>query len=351
MRVFLDLDVLKWLAQLLGLEQSEFVYTLNNNGRCEVRSQQVIEDLGLGVALGQVLKAIKGLNPGVVGAGREAVEKLDLLKKVRSGGAKVYNWNILFEQLQKFLDLKVEKGKPASPETRDLILADDHQSVADLLSQVFMKCKLRGLRMQVAAHGPLVAPAKAQKEQKKAQSTASGPDLSGKDDSQGLLNRLNRSTQSEQKVPGRDDLYRHELGGAQELNLETFDPFVEYSEAPNCLGFVILAICKNVQVNALQAASLLANGNKYFSQLLVKGKKGLFQPIVALLADVYKHLPVLLRLAEQEEAQGSVKFVLQAFKGCFHSQSLEVAKVGCRIYSKLLYDLANRDFLADAWEW
>ncbi len=110
MRVFVDLDVLKWLANLLCLEQSDFSYSLNSSGRCEVRSQQVIEDLSLGVALGQVLKAVKGLNPGVVGTGGDAVEKLDLLKKVRSGGAKVYNWNILFEQLQKFLDLKVEKG-------------------------------------------------------------------------------------------------------------------------------------------------------------------------------------------------------------------------------------------------
>ena len=214
-----------------------------------------------------------------------------------------------------------------------------------------MKCKLRGLRMNIAGTGPMVAAQKNAKEQKKAHSTASGPNISGKDDSQGLLNRLNRSVQSELKLTGRDDLYKHDLGSAQELNLETFDPFVEYGDAPNCLGFVILAICKNIQVNALQAASLLANGNKYFNQLLVKGKKGLFQPIVSLLAEVYKHLPVLLRLAEQEETQGSIKFVLQAFKGAFHSNSIEVAKVGCRIYSKLLYDLANKDFLPDAWEW
>ncbi len=214
-----------------------------------------------------------------------------------------------------------------------------------------MKCKLRGLRMQMAGAGPLVSPQKAGKEPKKAQSAASGPNLSGKEDSQGLLNRLNRSVQSELQVAGREDLYRQDLSSAQELNLETFDPYVEYSDAPNCLGFVLLAICKNIQVNALQAASLLANGNKYFNQLLIKGKKGLFQPIVALLAEVYKHLPVLLRLAEREEAQGSVKFVLQAFKGAFHSNSLEVAKVGCRVYSKILYDLANKGFLSDAWEW
>jgi hypothetical protein len=205
--------------------------------------------------------------------------------------------------------------------------------------------------MNVVQAGPLAKPP-ATKEHKKPLSTVSGNKAGpGQEDSQSVLNKLNKSIQSERKIPENQGLFRNDLGNPQELNLETFDPFIEFSQAPNCLGFVLLAICKNIQVNALQAASLLANGNKYLSQLIIRGKKNLFQPVISMLSDIYKNVATLIRLVEQEESQGSVKFVLQAFKGVFLSNNLEVAKYGCRIYSKVLYDLANREFLPDAWEW
>lgn len=236
-------------------------------------------------------------------------------------------------------------------ETKDLILADDKQVCTDVLTQIYTKCRIRGLRMNVIGAGPIAHPTQP-KEHKKPLSTATGAKpINPFEDSQSVLNKLNKSIQSERKIAENQGLFRNDLGNPQELNLETFDPFIDYKEAQNCLGFVLLAICKNIQVNALQAASLLANGNKYLSQLIIRGKKNLFQPVISMMSDIYKNITTLIKLIEQEESQGSVKFVLQAFKGVFLSNNLEVSKYGCRIYSKILYDLANRDFLPDAWEW
>lgn len=216
---------------------------------------------------------------------------------------------------------------------------------------IYTKCRIRGLKMSYLNTGPLAHPPP-KREAKKAHSTAIEKVVkNGREDSKSALNRLNQSIQSETKVPQNQGHFSNDLGNPQELNLETFDPFIEYSQAQNCLGFVLLAICKNIQVNALQAASLLANGNKYLSQLIIRGKKNHIQPVIAMLSDVYRHMPTLVKLIEQEESQGSVKFVLQAFKAIFHSANIEVAKYGSRIYSKVLYDLANRDYLPDAWEW
>lgn len=205
--------------------------------------------------------------------------------------------------------------------------------------------------MNVVGAGPLVnLPAK--QEPKKPMSNVSG-NRGGNpnEDSQSVLNRLNKSIQSDRRIPENQGLFRNGFENPQELNLETFDPFIEYHQAPNCLAFVLLSICKNIQVNALQAASLLANSNKYLSQLIIRGKKNQFQPVISMMSDIYKNIATLIKLIEQEESQGSVKFVLQAFKTVFLSGNIEVAKYGCRIYSKVLYDLANREFLPDAWEW
>ena len=211
-----------------------------------------------------------------------------------------------------------------------------------------MKCKLRGLRMNIVNTGQIVNNNNNTKK-KKAYSTVSGNDNNMKEDSQhSIMNRLNRTAQSDNNNKNKIDIYDN---NNNELNLETFDPYIEYNDAPNCLGFIILSICKNIQINAIQAASLLANGNKYFNQLLIRGKKGIFQPIISLLSDVYKYVHILIKLIEQEESQGSVKFILQVLKGIYHSNNIDVCKIGCRIYSKILYDLANRDYLSDAWEW
>ena len=112
MRVFLDPDVLKWLSNLLCLDSSQFTYSLNAAGKCEVRDEGLIEDISMGITLGDVLKIIKELNRGILSSvqQKDNSQKLELLKKVRSSGARTYNWTILLDQLTDMLDLKTEKG-------------------------------------------------------------------------------------------------------------------------------------------------------------------------------------------------------------------------------------------------
>lgn len=54
---------------------------------------------------------------------------------------------------------------------------------------------------------------------------------------------------------------------------------------------------------------------------------------------------------DHEETHGSIKFILQAYKPALISKELAVAKWGCRVISRILYDLANSDTLPLAWEW
>lgn len=111
----MEADVLKWLTNLLCLDTAQVAYSLNAVGKCEVRGQDLIEDISMGLVLADALKAIKELNRGVLGGQqqKDTSQKLDLLKKVRTAGARTYNWTILFDQLQNLLDMKTEKGRLA----------------------------------------------------------------------------------------------------------------------------------------------------------------------------------------------------------------------------------------------
>lgn len=112
MRVFVDADILKWLSNLLHLDSSKFNFALTDTGKCEIRDEDLIDDISLGLVASEVLKVIKELNRGMLGdsTSKDTSHKLELLKKIKSSGAKSYNWNILFEQLQSMIDIKVEKG-------------------------------------------------------------------------------------------------------------------------------------------------------------------------------------------------------------------------------------------------
>lgn len=70
-----------------------------------------------------------------------------------------------------------------------------------------------------------------------------------------------------------------------------------------------------------------------------------------MMQEIYANCGVLLRHIDNEESYGSVKFVLQSLKSSLLSKSLDVTQWGCRVYSKILYDLANSEMLPDAWEW
>ena len=67
--------------------------------------------------------------------------------------------------------------------------------------------------------------------------------------------------------------------------------------------------------------------------------------------EVYANSSTMSKLIEKEVSMGSVKFVLHALKSCLLSKDIDVAKWGCRIYSKVIYDLANVNILSDVWEW
>lgn len=93
----------------------------------------------------------------------------------------------------------------------------------------------------------------------------------------------------------------------------------------------------------------MANGNKYFAHVLVKGLKNDFEPVEKFLQEIYMNVKRMLVFVEVEEA--NIPIILNTLKPGLLSKSEEVALWSCRILSKLAFELANLELLAPIYDW
>ena len=95
----------------------------------------------------------------------------------------------------------------------------------------------------------------------------------------------------------------------------------------------------------------MTNGNKYLAHVVVKGVKGIFEPIILWYQDVYASSKHLLDLIQNDKTMNALIFVQAALKPGFLSKNIEVAQWTCTLFSKFGFEFANRDLLQHAWEW
>lgn len=62
------------------------------------------------------------------------------------------------------------------------------------------------------------------------------------------------------------------------VNLNTLGDSL--AETKNCLEFFLVSICRNFEVKPKQAAALMTHNNTYLVQVVIKGLKGNYGPIV-----------------------------------------------------------------------
>lgn len=108
---------------------------------------------------------------------------------------------------------------------------------------------------------------------------------------------------------------------------------------------------KHLELDPKQTASLFTHGSKYLAHVLVKGVKGLFDPIIAFYTEVYSNINTLVRLFNEDSSHKSLHFSLGALKPGLVSKSFEVAEWAARLFSKLAFEFGDNILLMHAWEW
>ncbi|KRW98303.1 Armadillo-type fold [Pseudocohnilembus persalinus] len=100
-----------------------------------------------------------------------------------------------------------------------------------------------------------------------------------------------------------------------------------------------------------KAAGLFTNNNQYLNQVLTKGLKGDFNPIIVVYQELYANINHLIDLFESDKTNKSIQFTLDALKPGLVSKNLDICQWAFRFYSKVAYEMDDKQMLNLTWEW
>ena len=132
------------------------------------------------------------------------------------------------------------------------------------------------------------------------------------------------------------------------LFIESLDVVRPLAQADSCLEFLLLSLCQAFRLKPRQAAGLLTQSNKYLTQILERGLKTDFQPVLNWVQSLQNAVSALILLLAQEDRAASI-LVLSAFRPGLLSRNEAVAKETAVLFRSLLPPLALSN---DAcWHW
>ena len=135
------------------------------------------------------------------------------------------------------------------------------------------------------------------------------------------------------------------------VSLDTLDTDKGLFQSDSCVEFLLLSFCSSFDLRPKQAAGLLAQGNKVLTQIVIKGLKGDFDPVLVWYQSVYQNTERLCDLIQHESDKNSLAFVLNALKAGLDARSTEVVQWCLKTYAKLAMDLEERGLAAQSWGW
>lgn len=123
------------------------------------------------------------------------------------------------------------------------------------------------------------------------------------------------------------------------------------ADTMNPLEFFLVSLCRNFDMKPKHAAALMSHNNTYLVQVVIKGLKGNYAPVIRWYQEMYAESRHLTKLVEREGTINATAMVLRALQPGLYTKHVETAQWACRILSKLAYDFQALEMASLAWEW
>lgn len=132
------------------------------------------------------------------------------------------------------------------------------------------------------------------------------------------------------------------------LLLNNLNTLIQLTETNSVLEFLVLSFCKAFKVSGKVAVGLLAQNGAYLAQLIKKGLKGVYDPVLTWLSLIENNFEHSFKLVKRESA--SIGLVLNLIKFCLLSNS-EIVQDRClQVFFNVLSVLGiENENLAHQW--
>ena len=197
-----------------------------------------------------------------------SIDKLQTLKVNSTNQAKLYNWNVLGQEIE-ILNVFL------SPDQKRAIIEGDHASIIQLLMQ-----------LKDVLHGDFDLNAAAKRKE------------SIRNDDQ---------NESQQIQQNEDESIVKPKPVADEAAIDIDDIKTEKSanECSSCVEYILLTLSQALKLTPKQSAGFLAKDNKFLTEACIKGLKNGYEPITDWYQLVYSSSRHLSNLISQEIASSN----------------------------------------------
>jgi len=272
-------SVAKWLEQLNVLKEGASETSDSVWFISESDTQKFESGLGFVPLLKRLHKSVNSREP-------TPFPEINSLKNTTSSAARLYNWNILIKVME-MVGIEIDSDMKA------LIVAGDRGMVVEVIRLIYQ-----------------------------AESTMTEPSVES----------------TELKPPKRR---KNKLNQEGALLLENVETNIHLFQTENCLEFLIVSFCKYFKIQPKQAAGLLADSGNYLSQLIIRGLKGSYEPILEWLEGIQDNAEHLSMLVANEAESGSINLVFSSLKSGLSSKDWRIVAGTCEVMSSLHRNLLN----------
>lgn len=145
------------------------------------------------------------------------------------------------------------------------------------------------------------------------------------------------------------------MGPDGSIFIESIDSNKPLRYSETCLEYLLISFCQNFQLLPKQAAGLLTQNGKYLTQIITKGLRGKFDPIIGWYKQLQGNIDRLLQLLEQEMQNESVELLMSSLCPGLYAKSLEVVLetveilyiIGNRVKGRLIWEKIQAWFKED----
>ncbi|CAG9325131.1 unnamed protein product [Blepharisma stoltei] len=219
--------------------------------------------------------------------------EINSLKDTSSAAAKLYNWNVLIRALETV-------GVTIDSDMKALIVAGDRAMVTEVLKSLY------------------------ETEQR----------VMSKDSSQ---------------IIAKKKKFKPKISPDGALLLDNVEVECPLDEAQSSLEFLILSLCQSFQLTIKQSAGLLTQNGKFLNQVLVKGLRGQFYPVISWYEKLTESADILARLIEKEIETGALTLVMDSIKPGLQSKDVGVVKQCCKFLERIKTYLRNEEDQIVGW--
>lgn len=363
--MYIAAEIYAWLTSIEIFKVSDN-YKIDDQGNV-LLDKKAIFDIQNGFLISKIIYKINLLLNEIYGNIFKLDEKLQNMENKNDNVIKLKNWSIISEYLTTYYGIKIDN------DTKTLLVANDEETYNELFNHIYSfyisleeKLKSKNNNKYIKEDAKLNEKSAIDKinERLNKLENLTIEDIN-KNDGNNTIIAKNNSRGNQRITPSQDN---ENYSNTNIPKIRLREDFVDLNNSNNLekdiskstsvLEFFLKLVCKSMNLNLKQSASLFTDNKKYLNYILTKGMQNVeFRPVkeyyqeYLLNLDFYINLIDINSISQPTQISKNIELSLDCLKPGLISKNVDIAYLAGRCLTKTAYGLIEKNLIASAWDW